>query len=228
MLQGVKTMNDTDKNESIKRQQRALELKLEGESTRSIAKQLKVSHSTIQRDIKLAIDTQYEVNADSINYQRNKITAILNKILDSQMKYAVGYEEVTGKSILGITATYDADDLEYDRYFKSEYDEHIPMEDHMYLEDHYADESQGGLMNCKCKQVTDKKSPAEIAEIKQQWHAENVTFTAPSTDAIKIVLDVSKQLASIWGVNITMPKEPTYYDQRNQTIQIKEDTNGTI
>jgi hypothetical protein len=28
-----------------------------------------------------------------------------------------------------------------------------------------------------------------------------------------------------WGINISMPKEPNYYDHRQQTIQIKEGTN---
>ena len=222
MLQGMKTMPDTNNNDVLKRQVKALELKLQGESSREIAKQLKVSHSTIIRDIKTAIANSYEANNESINFQRNKITGILNKILDSQMKYAIGFEEVTGKSILGIPATYDPEEEEYDYHYLDSDKNKVGVERHSYMEDHH---DSDGYQTCNCKYEGIKKSAEEISEIKKQWHSDNVTFRPPSMDAIKVILEVTKQLGSIWGINISMPKEPNYYDQRQQTIQIKGESN---
>ena len=117
MLQGVKTMNDTSNKENMNRISKVVEHKLEGLSTREIARLLKVSHSTVQRDYKKGIELAFETSADTVNFQRNKITTVLNKILDTQLTAAVGFESRKA-NMLGNFEEYDPED-EYETKYIS-------------------------------------------------------------------------------------------------------------
>ena len=72
-------MSDTNNNESNKRKLKVLEHKLAGESSRDIAKTLKVSHSTVQRDYRKAIEEAFGSDEEAISFVRNKVKTIIKK-----------------------------------------------------------------------------------------------------------------------------------------------------
>ena len=137
------------------------------------------------------------------------------------MKYAVGYSEQR-LGLLGHLDVYDSEEEEYEITYADTDGTVYSSEQHMYMEEHYSDfedEDGDGTMNCDCKQIVTKKPAAEIAAIKAKWKRDNFTFVEPDKESIKVVLEICKQLATLWGANIPTTM-PTIFDQRKQTIQI--------
>mgnify|MGYP003148562663 FL=1 len=218
MLQGVKTMNDTSNKENMNRISKVVEHKLEGLSTREIARLLKVSHSTVQRDYKKGIEVAFETSAETVNFQRNKITTVLNKILDTQLTAAVGFESRKA-NMLGNFEEYDPEEEYETKYISKDgtiytYEEHLNIED-----EHWDTLNEDGEEVCQCKEQRTKKSAEEILKLKNEFHHANYTWVEPDKESVKIVMEVCKQLATLWGANIPTGT-PTVFDQRKQTIQI--------
>jgi len=112
---------------------------------------------------------------------------------------------------------YDPEEEEYELTFTDKKGNKKDWEQHQFLEDHYDEE---GYANCDCKSERIKKSVKEIIQIKNKWRRENYEWVEGDKESIKIVLDISKQLAAMWGINISTSM-PTIFDQRKQTIQLK-------
>lgn len=187
-------MSDTNNNESNKRKLKVLEHKLAGESSRDIAKTLKVSHSTVQRDYRKAIEEAFGSDEEAISFVRNKVTAVLTKLIDVNMKHAVGYTKTKFNEYTGMPMVYDPRDEEYLTMYYTTTGEAYDTDDHYELGEEHAER------NCKCKRVEERLQESHL--IKARWIHENTVEVPPSLEHQKVLLTIVKRLETIWGVAI--------------------------
>ena len=217
MLQGLKTMSDTAKDNSINRRLKVLEQKLSGTSYREIAKALKISHTTAKRDYEQALTEQFEYKSEEINRQRNKAQLILDKLIESSSRFAYGYREIN-TDIMGRPKEFDPEEDGSESYWVDLKTKEI-IEKHNYKEDHFDDETEEWICEGKtCQYVTRVFTGKELQQVKDKWLELNSYYTKPDKEHQKTILECIKLMKDIWGFN---SGTSTVFDQRKQTIQIK-------
>ncbi len=224
MLQGMKTMNDTTKDNSINRRIKVMEQRLSGISYREIAKALKISHSTAKRDYEQAISEQFEYNSEEVNRQRNKAQVILDKLIESNSRFAFG-KRIMEKDMIGRDKEFDPEEDGTESYFVDIKTKEI-INNHNYIEDHFDDETEEWICIGKtCEYITRRFTGKELQQVKENWLNQNSYYSKPDKESQKVIIECIKLMKDIWGFN---SGASTTFDQRKQTIHIKGETNETL
>ena len=224
MLQGLKTMNDTNKDLTLNRRFKILEQRISGKSFRAIGKALKISHATAKRDYEQALLEQYENNHEEINRQRNKAQLILDKLIDSTSRYAFG-NRVMEKDIIGREKEFKPEDHEYEEIWTNK-ESGKRITDHFYEEDHWdEDNDEWGCIGDTCEFKKRKLTQKEMEQVEAEWIENNSHFTKPDKDSQKTLIDCIKLMHNIWGFSTSTQ---TIFDQRKQTIHIEGEADESI
>jgi predicted MPP superfamily phosphohydrolase len=220
MLQGVKTMTDTNNIDSMNRKLKVLEQRLSGKSFREIGKAFKISHSTAKRDYETVISQYYENNEVEITRQRNKAQLLLDKIIETNSTLAFGVVKMK-LDLIGRPVQFHPEEHNKEYLWKDKETGKV-IDNHDYMDSHFNEETEEWIcVGVTCIEVVRTLTPKEMKAVESKWIEDNSYTTNPNRDSQKVIIDCVKLMINIWGFN-NGNGTPTVFDQRKQTIRIED------